>query len=68
MTFVRVALNGGGLLVEAHDGADAFAQVLVGEADSIADEEVRTLRGGDGGGEACGRCCAAVVGSASTVA
>ena len=46
MTFVRVALNGGGLLVEAHDGADAFAQVLVGEADSIADEEVRTLRPG----------------------
>ncbi|MNT14138.1 hypothetical protein D3C72_1491310 [compost metagenome] len=44
MTFVRVALNGGGLLVEAHDGADAFAQVLVGEADGIADEEVRTLR------------------------
>jgi len=46
VTFVRVALNGGGLLVDAHDGADALAQVLVGEADGVVDPEVRTLRPG----------------------
>ena len=51
MALVGVALDGGGFLVDADDGADVLLQVLVGERDGVAGPEVVAAgRGGRGRG------------------
>ncbi len=44
MTIDVVDRNRGGLGVQPDDDADTFAQMLVGEADCVANEELLTLR------------------------
>jgi hypothetical protein len=56
VALVGVALDGGGFLVDADDGADVLLQVLVGERDGVAGPEVVAAgRGGAGGGVSSGR-------------
>ena len=38
---LAIAVEGGGVLIDAHDQADAVLEVLVGEGDAVAYAEVR---------------------------
>lgn len=50
VTFARLALNTGGLLVKAHDGADVLVQRLIGEETvSPSRKSARCARCGEGG-------------------
>ena len=44
MTVGVIDCNGGGLCVQPDDDSDALAQVLVGEADRVTNEELVALR------------------------